>query len=418
MPAAISVTPEERPIVLALFVLTYFGLAVGRIPGLKLNRTGIALLGAIGMMIVTRNSTAATLATVNWPTIALLFGFFVISAQLRLSGFYDRVATAICERLNAPVRFLGYLVLVVAGLSAFLNNDVVCYVLAPVVGAAAIRKGRYPVPFLVAIALASNIGAGFTLIGNAQNMMIGQLAGLGFLRYLVWSLTPVLVALAATYLVTGLSARSASAAPANPSAADPGPTYPFDAYHTGKGIVILAAVVALFFTSLPHEVVVLVAAGIHLMSTKYRTEELLGLIDWPLLLLFMALFVVSGTFQASGYAAQVVHWLDTVHFDLNRPANEVVATAVLTVLINNAPAVMLLVKLVALQKTTAAFLLAAANSFSGNAILTASVANIIVVQQARQQGITISFGAFAKIGLPVTALSLAVLISWSFLTGG
>src|SRR5579859_4529334 len=278
MPAAISVTPEERPIVLALFVLTYLGLAVGRIPGLKLNRTGIALLGAIGMMIVTRNSTAAILATVNWPTIALLFGFFVISAQLRLSGFYDRVAAAVCERLNAPVRFLGYLVLVVAGLSAFLNNDVVCYVIAPVVAAATVRKGHNPVPFLIAIALASNIGAGSTLIGNAQNMMISQLASLGFLRYLVWSLVPVLVALSATYLVAGLSARSVPANPSYDAAADPGPAYSFDAYHTAKGVVILAAVVAFFFTSVPHEVVVLVAAGIHLMSTKYRTEQLLGLV--------------------------------------------------------------------------------------------------------------------------------------------
>jgi Na+/H+ antiporter NhaD/arsenite permease-like protein len=161
-----------------------------------------------------------------------------------------------------------------------------------------------------------------------------------------------------------------------------------------------------------------VAAGIHLLSTKFRTEDLLGLVDWPLLVLFMALFVVSGTFQASGYAQQVVQWLDSIRFDINRPANEVAATAGLTVLINNAPAVMLLVKLVALNRTAAAYLLAAANSFSGNAILTASVANIIVVQQARQLGINISFGAFAKIGLPVTLVSLGALIGWSMLRGG
>lgn len=418
MPAAMSVTSEERPIVLALFILTYVGLAVGRIPGLKLNRTGIALLGAIAMMIVTRNSTAATLAAVNWPTIALLFGFFVISAQLRLSGFYDRVAALICERLNAPVRFLGYLILVVAGLSAFLNNDVVCYVLAPVVGAAAVSKGRNPVPFLIAIALASNIGAGATLIGNAQNMMISQLANLGFLRYLIWSVVPVLVGLAAVYLVAARSAVSSAGSACGGVGTPVAAAYPFDPYHTAKGIVILAIVVALFFTSLPHEIVVLVAAGIHLLSTKFRTEELLGLVDWPLLLLFMALFVMSGTFQASGYTDQMVQWLRDVHFDLNRPANEVMATASLTVLINNAPAVMLLVKLIALQKTTAAYLLAAGNSFSGNAILTASVANIIVVQQARQQGIAISFGAFVRIGLPVTVISLASLVLWAFLTGG
>ncbi len=412
-----NVTDDQRPFVLAIFVLTYAGLAVGRIPGLKLNRTGIALLGAIAMMIVTRNSTAVTLACVNWPTIALLFGFFVISAQLRLSGFYGKVAASVSSRLNAPVRVLGYLIAVVAALSAFLNNDIVCYVLAPVVGAAAVGKGRDPVPFLVAIALASNIGAGATLIGNAQNMMIGQLAGLGFLRYMLWSIVPVLFGLSATYVVAGRQARHGGWEGGGLVAAPEPNPIPFDPYHTTKGLVILAAVIALFFTSLPREIVVLVAVGIHLMSTKFRTEEILALVDWPLLLLFMALFVVSGTFQASGYGERLVGWLDAMRFDLARPANEVAATAVLTALINNAPAVMLLVKLLPIKATGVAYTLAVANSFAGNSILTASIANIIVVQQARQQRIGVSFGAFVRIGLPVTVLSLSALVGWAILMG-
>jgi Na+/H+ antiporter NhaD/arsenite permease-like protein len=412
-----NVTDDQRPFVLAIFVLTYVGLAIGRIPGLKLNRTGIALLGAIAMMIVTRASSAATLASVNWPTMALLFGFFVISAQLRLSGFYTKVAAAVSNRLNAPIRFLAYLILMAAGLSAFLNNDIVCYVLAPVVGAAAVEKGRDPVPFLIAIALASNIGAGATLIGNAQNMMIGQLAGLSFLHYMLWSLVPVLFALGTVYVVAGMRARSAGA-PTVESVADPvSAPHPFDLYHTTKGLVILVAVIALFFTSLPREIVVLVAAAIHLMSSKFRTEELLALVDWPLLLLFMSLFVVSGTFQASGYGERLVGWLDSMRIDLARPANEVAATAALTALINNAPAVMLLVKLLPIKTVGVAYVLAVANSFAGNSILTASMANIIVIQQARQQRITVSFWAFARIGLPVTVLSLSALVAWAIVMG-
>jgi len=204
---------DQRPVVLAVFVLTYLGLAIGRIPGLKLNRPGIALLGAIVMMIVSRNSTSATVGLVNWPTIFLLFGFFVISAQLRLSGFFDRVAVNISARLDVPSRFLVFLIVVTAGLSAFLNNDIVCYVLAPVVGTALVRKRINPVPFLIALAAASNIGAGATLIGNAQNMMISELAGLSFARYMLWSIVPVLLGLAATYLVTRIGASSCRAIP-------------------------------------------------------------------------------------------------------------------------------------------------------------------------------------------------------------
>ena len=393
-----TVTAGQSPAVLAIFILTYLGMAVGRVPGLKLSRTGIALLGAIGMVLATRSSTAQVVSSVNWPTRFLLFGFFVVSAQLRLSGFYDKIAENISGRIAAPARFLVFLIAVTAGLSAFLNNDIVCYVLTPVVGAALIRKQINPVPFLVSLAIASNIGAGATLIGNAQNMMIGQLAGLSFLRYLLWAIVPIVFALAANYAVTRMGVR---AEPPVPQAIDPEPgvePFPFDRYHTIKGVVVLAAVIALFFTSLPRELVVLVAASIHLASTKYRTEALLSLVDWPVLLLFIGLFVVSGGFEATGYGDHLVRWLEARGFEPSQPAAEVALTAGLTTLINNAPAVMLLVKLLPVTQVTVANILAAANSLAGNAVLTASVANLIVVQQARRQGIVISFWDFARQG--------------------
>jgi Na+/H+ antiporter NhaD/arsenite permease-like protein len=412
-----TVTVEQRPAVLLLFVLTYVGLAAGRIPGLKLNRAGIALLGAIAVMVVSGTSTAATFASVNWPTMSLLFGFFVISAQLRMSGFFDKVAAAISGRLGHPMKFLVLLIASTAGLSAFLNNDVVCYVLTPVVGAALVAKNLNPVPFLVAMAAASNIGAGATIIGNAQNIMIGQLAQLGFLSYLAWSIVPVLFALAVTFLVARIEARSGPPVLAEADDAPQGPARPFDRYHTAKGLFVLGAVVALFFTSVPKEVVVLVAVAIHLLSTKFKTQDLLGLVDWQILVTFLALFVVSGTFQATGYGATLVSWLEARGVDPSRPLAQVLMTAGLTALIGNAPTVMLLVKLVPITKVPVAYLMAGANSFSANSIMTASLANLIVVQQARRQGIVISFWDFAKLCIPITAVSLAGLVGWAVLTG-
>jgi Na+/H+ antiporter NhaD/arsenite permease-like protein len=412
-----TVTADQSPLVLAIFILTYLGMAVGRVPGLKLSRPGIAILGAVAMMLVARSPTSAIVSSVNWPTIFLLFGFFVISAQLRLSGFYDRIAENISARLDVPARFLVFLIAMAGGLSAFLNNDIVCYVLTPVVGAALIRKRINPVPFLVALAVASNIGAGATLIGNAQNMMIGQLAGLSFMRYLLWALVPVLLGLVATYAVTRLALRPGPPELREAEIEAGPPAFAFDRYHTVKGVCVLSVVIALFFTPLPREVVVLVAASIHLASTKFRTEALLSLVDWPVLILFMGLFVVSGAFQATGYGAHLVHWLERMGFDPSRPANEVTLTAGLTTLINNAPAVMLLVKLVNITLVPVAYVMGVANSFAGNAVMTASVANLIVVQQARRQGIVISFWDFARLGLPVTLISLAALTGWALLKG-
>jgi Na+/H+ antiporter NhaD/arsenite permease-like protein len=412
-----NVPTDQRPIILAIFVLTYVGLAIGRIPGLRLNRTGIALLGAIGMMIFSGNSTSQTASSVNWPTIFLLFGFFVISAQLRLCGFYDRVAARISGQVANPQRFLIYLIAATAGLSAFLNNDIVCYVLTPVVGAALVRRRIDPVPFLVALAAASNIGAAGTLIGNAQNIVIGSVAHLSFLKYILWTFVPVLFGLCATYVVTRMGKRDGPPS-LRPLDTEPEiPPHPFNRYHVVKGLVVVAAVIVFFFTTVPREITVLVAASIHFLSSKFRTEQLLALVDWPILLLFMCLFVVSGTFQATGYGEELVRWMERIGFDPGRPSNETLLTAGLSVLISNAPAVMLLIKIVPVAHVSAAYIMAVANSFAGNAIMTASVANIIVVQQARQQGIVISFGAFARQGLPITILALAGLIGWAVLVG-
>jgi Na+/H+ antiporter NhaD/arsenite permease-like protein len=399
-----------------IFALTYCGIAVGHVPGLRLNRTGIALLGAIAIMIFGEIPTQRVIGFIDWPTILLLFGFFVLSAQLRLAGFFDKVAADLAVRLDKPARFLLTLMLVVAGLSAFLNHDIVCFVFAPVVGAALLRKRLNPVPFLIALAIASNIGAAATLVGNAQDMMIAQTADLSFGSYLLWCITPVLLSLAAAYaIIWKLSRKSLTTdaeAQAEPRADVRPREWPFDRMHSIKGLVILALVIALFFTSIPKELIALTAAGIHLASPKFRTEDLLAEVDWPILVLFVALFVVTGAFQSTGYGDRAVQLLARGGLDLQSPRVLAVVTAALSNLINNSAAVLLLVKVVNVSRPPAAYVLALANSFGGSLVVIGSVSNIIVIQQARELGITISFRAFARLGVPVTLTAIAILLGW------
>lgn len=408
---------SSATVILTIFAVTYLGIAVGHIPGLKLNRPGIALLGAIGLMIFGDVTTENAVSYVNWPTICLLFGFFVVSAQLRLSGFYDQVAVKLAGQLGHPARFLLVLMLVTGGLSAVLNHDIVCFVFAPITGAALLRKQLNPVPFLIGLTIASNIGAGATLIGNPQNMMIGQIAHLDFGRYLLWSLAPVAFAMAAAYGIIWQLSRKNLQVTSTLQAGLAQPTPPFDRRHTLKGIVILVVVIGLFFTKIPKEIIVLAAAGIHLASTKFRSEDLLGLVEWPILVLFMGLFVVAGAFQSTGYGEQAIHWLAQGGFNLNAPVNLTLTTAALSNLIGNSAAVMLLLKVVNLSSPAAPYLLALANSFGGSLLIIGSVSNIIVVQQARQMGIKISLWDFARLGIPVTLTALAGLIGWLALAG-
>jgi Na+/H+ antiporter NhaD/arsenite permease-like protein len=189
-------------------------------------------------------------------------------------------------------------------------------------------------------------------------------------------------------------------------------THPFNRPHTIKGLVILVVVVGLFFSPLPKEIIALAAAGIHLASTKFRTDDLLRLVDWPILVLFMGLFVVTGAFQSTGCGDQAVQWLAQGGFNLNAPMNLALATAALSNLISNSPAVLLLLNVADLSHPAAAYILALANSFGGSLIILGSVSNIIVVQQARAMGIKISFRDFARLGFPVTLAALAGLLAW------
>jgi Na+/H+ antiporter NhaD/arsenite permease-like protein len=397
---------------LVIFALTYLGVALGRVPGLKVNRTGIALLGAIAVAIFSGLPTPAIAELVNWPTILLLFGFFVISAQLHLAGFFDRVAAEISSRLAHPATFLLILMLATAGLSAFLNHDIVCFVFTPVVATALLQKQINPVPFLIALAVASNIGAAATLVGNPQDMMIGQVAQLSFGRYMLWCVVPVVFAFGCAYAIIWMMSRhglaSSAAKPDSPATA----LQPYNQFHTIKGLIILVLAIAFFFTPIPKEIIALTAAGIHLASTKFRTEDLLGLVDWSILVLFMGLFVVTGAFQATGYGTQAVQWL--AHAGVNLQSFPVLAlvTAVLSNLISNSATVLLLVKVVNVAHAPAAYVLALANSFGGSLFITGSVSNIIVVQQAREMGIAISFRDFARLGVPVTLAAMAGLLAW------
>jgi Na+/H+ antiporter NhaD/arsenite permease-like protein len=225
--------------ILLIFILTYLGIAAGRVPGLKLDRTGISILGAIAIMVFSGLSTSTVVGFVNWPTLLLLFGFFVLSAQLRLSGFFDKVATTTSARLDHPAQFLLLLMLVTAGLSAFLNHDIVCFVFAPLVATALLHRQLNPVPFLIALALASNIGAAATLVGNPQNMMIAQIAGLDFGHYVLWCIVPVMFALGCAYVIIWMLSRH------NLVITEPVPVITnsvpqaYNRWHTFKGLVIL-----------------------------------------------------------------------------------------------------------------------------------------------------------------------------------
>jgi len=406
----------DTEVIVAVFAMVYLGMLIGRLPRLALDRTGIALLGAIALLASGATTLAQAGDAIDAPTLMLLFGLMVVSAQLRLGGFYARTAAALASFAASPARLLAVQVVAVGALSAVFSNDIVCLAMTPVLIEACARRRLDPIPFLLALAAAANVGSAATLIGNPQNMLIGQALGLSFAGYLAHAAVPTALGLAATWAIVALQSRGRwQAAPEQLAAiaaahgGEPIPT--FDRWQAAKGLGVAAALlVAFLFWDGPREIAALAGAGVLLLSRRMHSRATLGLVDWPLLVLFIGLFVVNDAFQRTELPARAVESLRAMGVDAHRPGWLFVAATLLSNAVSNVPAVMLLLPLA--THPLAGPVLALASTLAGNLLVVGSIANMIVVEAAARRGVAIDWRRHARTGVPVTLATLAIAAAW------
>ena len=398
--------------VLVVFGVVYAGMLLGGLPFLQLDRTGIALLGAMALVALGALTPEEAWQAVHLPTLLLLFSFMVISAQMRLGGFYGRVTLALAGLRVSPAALLALVIAVCGALSAVFSNDVVCLAVAPVLADACLERRLDPVPYLVGLACAANVGSAATLVGNPQNMLIGQVLELSFRGYLVEAILPVAVGLAVTWGVLAWQTRGRWRTVLDdspPERRQPDP--PYSRWQTLKGIaVVLALLGAFLFTDYPRDVAALAGAGLLLTSRRLQSRKMLGLVDWSLLVLFIGLFVVNHALAQTGYVERALHALEAAGLPLSEPGPLFAATLVLSNLVSNVPAVMLL--LPAATEPFSGPMLALVSTLAGNLLLIGSIANLIVVAAAARRGIVIDWRAHARSGVPVTLVTLAVTAAW------
>jgi Na+/H+ antiporter NhaD/arsenite permease-like protein len=394
--------------ILVVFAVVYVGMVLGRLPRLQLDRTGVALLGAIALVATGSMSLEDATRSIDVPTIAVLFSFMVVSAQLRLGGFYTRVISAVTARRLSPAALLGVVIVVTGALSAVFTNDIVCLAAAPVLIGACRRRGLNPVPFLLALACASNVGSAATLIGNPQNILIGQVLGLSFAGYLLDAGIPALLGLGVTWAVVARRyARRWHVADPIPERAPENDAPAWNAWQASKGIAAtLCLLLAFLITSWPRELLALGAAGALLCSRRLHSRQMLGLVDWQLLVLFIGLFIVNRAVQLAGWPEWFVGALGRAGVDPGHPPWLFAITAFLSNAVSNVPAVMLLLPFA--SSPFAGPVLALSSTLAGNLLIVGSIANIIVVGSAAAHGITIDWRCHARTGVVVTALTLAV----------
>jgi Na+/H+ antiporter NhaD/arsenite permease-like protein len=393
-----------------VFLLTYAGVALGRIPGLRLDRAGVALTGAAMMMAVGALSPQEAYRAVDLDTIVLLLGMMIVVAHLKLSGAFRLVAGWALTRAHSPRLLLAAVVVTAGTLSAFLVNDTVCLVMAPLIIEVTRTLRRDPVPYLLALAMAANVGSTATITGNPQNMIIGAIS---HIPYTVFAtvLAPVAVAgLVLVFVVICVVARGELRDSERLVAAPP----PARAHKPQmiKAALVTFGVVGLFFAGVPVAEAAILGGALLLVTRAIKARKVYREIDGALLLMFAGLFVVTAGAEKvllSPDAIAAVH-----DMQLENVWALTGVTAVLSNIISNVPAVLALKPFVpGLADEPRAWLtIAMSATLAGNFTLVGSIANLIVAERARMAGIEISFLAYCRAGIPLTLLTLALGAWW------
>ena len=397
-----------------IFLGSYVVFALGKFPGMKIDRPGAAIIGAVLMVAFRIVGADEALASIDFTTIVLLFSMMLIVSNLRLAGFFDWITETVIARLH-PHHLLPTVVFTTGLLSAFLVNDIVCLMMAPLVIRMTRRLQLPTLPYVIAVATASNVGSTATITGNPQNILIGSLSGLKYVDFMV-RLGPVaILGLVLNWWVIhwiylrGTIDRVEVA----------------DAFTElgvlhrrlrKKPVVVLAIVLGGFLAGVPAAIMAAIGAALLLITRTVEPRHVYDGVDWGLLVFFVGLFIIVGGADRVGLTSELLRPVQT--WDLHRIPIFVIVTGLLSNIVSNVPAVMLLRTLVPgfPDPTTGWLVLAMASTLAGNLTITGSVANIIVVERAAADGVHVSYRDYVRVGIPLTVVTIVTGSLWLWLT--
>ena len=391
-----------------IFLASYLVFALGKFPGLKIDRPGAAIVGAVAMFGLRILAPEDSLKFINFSTLVLLFSMMLIVGNLHLVGFFEWNAEMVLERLR-PSQLLPAVIFTCGFLSAFFVNDIVCLVMVPFVLSITRRMGLTPLPYLLAVATASNIGSVATVTGNPQNMLVGSFSGIRY-RDFLFHLGPVAVAgLFLDWAVLHWMHMRNLVPRAGAGAAIPLPE--LDLSRLTKPVVVVTAVVIGFFLGVPPAMMAALGAATLLITRTLEPQKLYREVDWGLLVFFVGLFLIVGGAESAGIVRRMLEVAE--HWNLQQLGVFALFVGVVSNVVSNVPAVMLLKSMVPgfADPHSAWLALAMASTLAGNLTITGSVANLIVVESARPD-VEVSFWDYFRVGVPITALTLATGIAW------
>lgn len=402
---------------LGMIVLILVGVALGRVPRLRMNRAAIALVGATLLLLIGALTLDEAFAALDLNTLTLLFAMMVVNVNLRRAGFFGLVSRRVLQWAQTPRQLLALLILSSALLSALFVNDTIVLMFTPLVVEMTLALQRNPMPYLAALATASNIGSVATITGNPQNMLIGTASGIDYLTFSRF-LTPVaLVGLAAGWVVIVVVYKDEFTGERLPHISQSMHHLAIQPSLLRKSLLATGGMLIGFVAGAPIPLCALAAAALHMVSRHREPEQMLAEVDWSLLVFFCGLFIVTGAVEQSGWSHTLFSILEPIARQGVLALSAV--SVLLSNLISNVPAVMLFRPLVPSfdQPQQSWLTLAMATTLAGNLTLLGSVANLIVAELALSRQINFSFREYLRTGPAITLLSLGWGILWLWWIG-
>jgi Na+/H+ antiporter NhaD/arsenite permease-like protein len=402
---------DHNALTLTIFLVTYAVIALGKVPYIRIDRTGAALAGAVAMIISGALSEQAAEHAIDVHTLALLLGMMIVVANLRLSGAFATFARAMLTRARSGFGILAMTIAAAGILAAFFINDVVCIALTPLVIEAAAIVDVDPVPLLLGVATASNIGSAATITGNPQNMIVAGFAHLSYASFLVHLAPGAIAGLLADYAIIAVVYRGRLRHRTEPAKFPPAPRV-LGALMI-KSSTVAAIVLVLFALGYPTDLVAMAAGAFLLFTRRIKPARIYRLVDWTMLVMFAGLFIVVAGLETTGFAPAMLNLIG--HDRLSNPAILTVVVAALSNIVSNVPAVLLFRPLYPILGggPALAMLIASASTYAGNLTVVGSIANLIVIEQARLRNVELTFGDYLRVGVPITVVTLA--INWTIL---
>jgi len=398
----------------AVFLLTYVLISLRTVRRFPIERPAVAMLGGALMLLLGVLSPLEAVLAINLDVILLLIGMMVLVSGLEVCGFFDLVSSRIAARAKSQLSFLTWLMIATATLSALVLNDAIALLVTPVVIRSARSLKVNPVPYLVAVAIAANVGSVATEVGNPQNAFIAIRSGIPFLTFTAYLLPVTIVCLAIAIAGVRLAFRRDLAAPIAGAVA--GPIVPLQR----RGLTLtfgVAVVVAAAFLASPHPdwlpLIALIGGSVVLFFLPFvstvTARSLIAKVDWGIILFFVGLFLLLAGVRASGLSAAIQGaFTSALGGQAGGLAWLIGLSSLLSNLISNVPAVLLLAEVVPQGSTQLWLALAASSTLAGNATILGAACNVIVVQVASREGVSVTMKDFVKAGLPVTAATLIV----------